>query len=94
MTKAVICFLSVSLVYAFQAQGAIQQGYDIRSVEDRITTLEQEGQDLQLKLSELRSIERLEALVRERGLVAVTSIQYQSIEALRVAERASEEPQG
>lgn len=66
-------------VYLYQVNGLATKGYEIRELETKIQNLEKEGQNLQIKEVELRSMYNIEKATKDLNLVNSSNVSYAEI---------------
>ena len=86
ITNLVLSFGLVALFLFFVFSSAVSSNtrFFTKNYEEKILDLKKENQDLQLKISSLKSGDRLLRLASEKGMVAVHGISYLREENLAV----------
>lgn len=72
----VLGIVAVSFSYLVTVVSISTHGYKIKDLERRIEDLKLENKKLNLKAAQMQAPQRIEAWVRESGMVAATSVQY------------------
>jgi cell division protein FtsL len=65
-----------SAFYLFQVNDLAVKGYDIRDLENKISELEKENKQMQIREMELRSMYVIEKSAREFNLVSPVNVSY------------------
>jgi cell division protein FtsL len=68
--------LILGLVYLFIVNSLGTKGYEIRKLEKQLTSLEAEQKVMQLQVSDLQSINRIQSEAKTLNLVPATNITY------------------
>jgi len=77
----------LSVLYVFTTTATSTRGFVMNELEQKITQLEQENQQLQVQIAEQRSLGRIQEKLKETTLVKTTSVEYISSLGATVARR-------
>ena len=67
------------LVYGVVANKVVTMGYDIESIESRLSEMKNENDDLKIRISELRSVKVLENKIMGIGMTEPGNVDYINI---------------
>ncbi len=73
MLSAIIFF---GLLYLFQVNSMGTKGYEIRRLEQQVRQVESEQKNLQIKASDLQSIDRIQSNAQSLNFVPATNVTY------------------
>lgn len=71
--------------YLVQVNAASSKGYEIRTLERRISELKEEADRVELKVAQEQSVQAVEAKVRGMGMVPTPKLDYLTVAAAQVA---------
>ncbi len=86
-------FVLVGLVVLFGAGYLVEinvassKGYQIRTLENQISDLKEQGEKLELKVAQEQSVQAVESKVQGMGMVPTPSVEYMAVTAPTVAQR-------
>lgn len=91
-TKPVAMILGLLVVlfgagYLVQINVASSKGYQIRSLENQISELKEEREQLELKVAQEQSVQAVESKVQAMGMVPTPKVEYVAVTAPTVAQR-------
>lgn len=66
--------------YLFQVNDLAVKGYDVRDLETRISQLEDENKQMQIREMELRSMYQIEKSAQDFNLVSPTNVSYLTVD--------------
>lgn len=73
--------------YLVQVNATSSKGFQIRTLESRISDLKQQGDKMELKVAQEQSVQAVEDKVQQMGMVPATQVDYVSAVAPVVAQR-------
>lgn len=73
--------------YLVQVNATSSKGFQIRTLESRISDLKQQGDKLELKVAQEQSVQSVEEKVKEMGMVPTPQVDYVSAPSPVVAQR-------
>jgi len=68
--------LLLGLVYLWQINNLVRQGYTLRNFQGEIKLLQEENRKLQLDISQSQSLPKLQEAVKDFGLVLVSNVSH------------------
>src|SRR4030042_6410861 len=68
--------LILGLVYLWQINNLVRQGYTLRNFQGEIKLLQEENRKLQLDISQSQSLPKLQEAVKDFGLVLVSNVSH------------------
>lgn len=73
--------------YLVQVNATSSKGFQIRTLESRISDLKEQGNELELKVAREQSVASVERKVRDMGMVPTPQVQYVAAASPIVAQR-------
>jgi len=83
----IVLILAMGTMYLVQVNRATTKGYQIRDLEKRIQTIEDNNQKTQLEIAEMQSLDSIEKRIEKLGMVQVDRIEYVKVPGTAVAVR-------
>lgn len=86
-----LCFVTIillcclSLFYLAQSNQTATKGYEIRELEDRLSSLEETNNKLELKAAELQSVKNVEEASKHLNMVPIEKVFYITPQGTTVA---------
>ncbi len=73
--------------YLVEINVASSKGYQIRTLENQISALKEEGERIELKVAQEQSVQAVETKVQDMGMVPTPKVEYMAVTAPSVAQR-------
>ncbi|MEN8252099.1 MAG: hypothetical protein ABFQ53_00760 [Patescibacteria group bacterium] len=71
-----VCLISVGVLYLFSANDIAMKGDEIYTIEQEIKELTRENEQLIIEEAQLRSLENVENIIRDKGMEEITEPTY------------------
>ena len=81
-----ICLISLTcLLYLWQVNSLATRGYEIKDLEEKVGELRDKNKSLELKITQLRSTERISQAVEKLEMIEVARVEYLKANGTSVA---------